>query len=146
MKIIKGNLITMALKGDFDVIVHGCNCFNNMGAGIAKDIKRFFPEAYEADLKTKSGDFTKLGTYTYAWCDNVCVVNAYTQYRYGGNVDRFEYAAFESILNQLKTNMDKGFKVGFPLIGCGHAKGDKDHILALIQQYFPDDNCKVVVL
>lgn len=27
MKIIKGDLIKLALDGKFDVIIHGCNCF-----------------------------------------------------------------------------------------------------------------------
>ena len=35
MKIIKGNLISLALAGEFEVIIHGCNCFCTMGAGIA---------------------------------------------------------------------------------------------------------------
>ena len=43
---IKGDLIKLAIKGDFDVIIHGCNCFCTMGAGIAKSIKTAFPEAY----------------------------------------------------------------------------------------------------
>lgn len=51
MKTVHGNLIKMALEGKFDVIIHGCNCFNTFGAGIALQIKRIFPDAYEADLK-----------------------------------------------------------------------------------------------
>ena len=31
-----GNLLQLADDGVFDVIVHGCNCFNEMGAGISK--------------------------------------------------------------------------------------------------------------
>ena len=38
MNIVKGNLVTLALAGEFDVIIHGCNCFNTMGSGVAKDI------------------------------------------------------------------------------------------------------------
>lgn len=38
MKVITGNLIKLAINGDFDVIIHGCNCFCKMGAGIAKQI------------------------------------------------------------------------------------------------------------
>ncbi|MGJ4995019.1 hypothetical protein ACQR0Z_11425 [Bradyrhizobium sp. HKCCYLS3077] len=52
MKIIKGDLIKLALDGHIDVIVHGCNCQCTMGAGIAKSIKDIFPEAYAADLST----------------------------------------------------------------------------------------------
>ena len=40
MNIVKGCLIELAVEGNFDVIVHGCNCFNTMGAGIAKQIKK----------------------------------------------------------------------------------------------------------
>jgi len=39
MKIVNGDLIKMALAGEFDVIVHGSNCFCNFGAGIAKQIR-----------------------------------------------------------------------------------------------------------
>ncbi len=39
---INGNLISLALEGQFDVVVHGCNCFNNMGAGIAPQMARAF--------------------------------------------------------------------------------------------------------
>jgi hypothetical protein len=62
MKKVRGDLIDLALKGDFDVIVHGCNCLNAMGAGVALTIKKVFPEAYAADCKTPRGDKHKLGT------------------------------------------------------------------------------------
>ena len=62
MKIIKGDLLKLALEGKFDVITHGCNCFNTMGAGIARQIAIEFPEAAIADNYTKRGDKSKLGT------------------------------------------------------------------------------------
>ena len=43
---IKGDLIKLAQAGEFDVIVQGCNCFNTMGSGLAKQIKAEIPEAY----------------------------------------------------------------------------------------------------
>jgi O-acetyl-ADP-ribose deacetylase (regulator of RNase III) len=39
MKFVKGDIIDIAKRGKFDVIIHGCNCFNTMGACIAKTIK-----------------------------------------------------------------------------------------------------------
>ena len=66
MKKITGDLIKLALEGEFDVIVHGCNCFCTMGAGIAKTIKQKFPAAYEADLQTVNGDKSKLGQISWA--------------------------------------------------------------------------------
>ena len=65
MKTIQGDLIKLAVAGEFDVIVHGCNCFCTMGAGIAKTIKQKFPTAYQADLATIKGDKTKLGAVSY---------------------------------------------------------------------------------
>jgi len=58
---IHGNLLQLALAGRFDVIIHGCNCQCTMGAGIAKQIKAQFPEAYKADLRTVKGAEEKLG-------------------------------------------------------------------------------------
>ncbi|RYF46165.1 MAG: phosphatase, partial [Cytophagaceae bacterium] len=46
MQIEQGDLVQKAKVGEFDVIVHGCNCFCQMGAGIAKTIKQVFPAAY----------------------------------------------------------------------------------------------------
>ena len=66
MKTIKGDLIKLALDGRFDVIIHGCNCYCTMGAGIAKAIKNIFPEAYDADCKTEKGSKPKLGSYSSA--------------------------------------------------------------------------------
>ncbi len=35
LNIINGDLIDLAKNGNFDVIIHGCNCFRTMGVGIA---------------------------------------------------------------------------------------------------------------
>jgi len=85
VKLIKGDLLQLADEGNFDAIAHGCNCYCVMGIGLAKQIKKKYPEAYAADLKTTPGDRSKLGNYTYAsYNDNsFTVFNAYTQYRYG---------------------------------------------------------------
>ncbi|RYD20572.1 MAG: hypothetical protein EOP88_14530 [Verrucomicrobiaceae bacterium] len=39
MKTVAGDLIQLAKNGEFDLIVHGCNCMCTMGAGVAKGIK-----------------------------------------------------------------------------------------------------------
>ena len=46
----KGNLLDMAERGEFDIIVHGANCICVMGSGIAREIKARFPQAAQADL------------------------------------------------------------------------------------------------
>jgi O-acetyl-ADP-ribose deacetylase (regulator of RNase III) len=45
IKHINGNLLKLAENGQFDIIMHGCNCFNTFGSGIAKSIKLSFPTA-----------------------------------------------------------------------------------------------------
>ncbi len=52
---LKADLLTLAQNGILDVIVHGANCQCVMGAGIAAQIKKRFPEAYAADLRTSKG-------------------------------------------------------------------------------------------
>ena len=69
MKVVQGDLLELAMDGEFDVIVHGCNCFCQMGAGIARTIRHNVPQAYIQDIQTIKGDRSKLGTYTVSVVD-----------------------------------------------------------------------------
>jgi O-acetyl-ADP-ribose deacetylase (regulator of RNase III) len=140
-----GNLIDMAEQGNFDVIVHGCNCMNTMGAGIAKEIRERYPLAYEADiLATKQWPepVAKLGNFSYVEVGQPAkflLVNAYTQLNFQPRgVDHFEYEAFYVILRKLEVlsnKSDVGFKFGFPYIGTGLAGGNKDRIVAMLESF-----------
>jgi len=133
-----GNLLDMADQGQFDVIVHGCNCFCAMGAGIAAQIRARYPEAYAADCETVSGDKDKLGTYTHALTDSgLIVINAYTQYGTNGagpTQDLFDYAGFETILSSLAHHVGD-LRFGFPYIGMGLAGGDSEKIVGLLEKF-----------
>lgn len=141
----KGNLIDLAEQGEFDVIVHGCNCLNTMGSGIAKEIRERYPAAYEADttLTLKLQDDTnsqvqKLGCYTTHLVNGehkFLIVNAYTQVMFSPrDVDHFEYASFEVILKKMLHEYGT-FNIGFPYIGMGLAGGDKDRIVAMLEDF-----------
>ena len=125
--VITGDLIKLALDGKFDVIIHGCNCFCTMGGGIARVIQEVFPEAYEADCKTKSGDKGKLGTYTAATVErkghSITIVNGYTQYDFAGCGPLVDYDAVRTLFAKLKKDFS-GRKIGYPKIGGGLAQGD----------------------
>ena len=123
----KGNLITLAEQGEFDIIVHGCNCFNTMGSGIAREIRERYPEAYAADCQTEAGDRKKLGTYTSFDTGKFAIINAYTQFDFSRDHDVFEYDAFKLILQKLAT-IYPGKRFGFPMIGAGLAGGDWSRI------------------
>ena len=82
LQVMRGNIFDQIDTEQYDVLIHGCNCMNTMGAGIAKQIKRF-PEAYAVDKKTIKGSKDKLGTCTMSLVQlkngKHFFVNAYTQ-------------------------------------------------------------------
>ena len=133
----KGNLLDLAEAGDFDVIVQGCNCFNTMGGGIAREIRERYPVVASVDMETLKGDYRKLGNWTE--CDagetnRFTIINAYTQYNMSQGTDVFEYIAFQLILEKLAF-VYPGKRFGLPYIGMGLAGGDKDIIIPMIEMF-----------
>lgn len=138
LKHTKGNLLDLAEAGQFDIIVQGCNCFNTMGGGIAREIRERYPMAAAMDMETESGDYTKLGNWTVGINDltdrRFLIINAYTQYNMSRGTDVFEYIAFQLILQKLiHVYGDK--RIGFPYIGMGLAGGDKETIMAMLEDF-----------
>lgn len=142
-----GNLIDMAEQGEFDIIVHGCNCLNTMGSGIAKEIRSRYPGAYEADtLATKQwqNPIAKLGNFsTYVTVGKgkpFLIVNAYTQVKFGGEgIDHFEYESFSLILRKILA-FGGSVNYGFPYIGMGLAGGDKRRIIKMLEDFAVEVN------
>lgn len=132
MKEIHGDLIALALQGEFDVIVHGCNCMHTMGAGIAKQVRNAFPVAYEADLATPKGDLAKLGTISVANAGGLTIINAYTQFRYGRGV-QVEYGAIRSCFGKIAAISHSTLRIGYPRLGAGLAGGDWAAIARIIE-------------
>ena len=131
----KGNLIDMAEAGLFDVIVHGCNCQNTMGSGIAKELRARYPGVYQADcIATQQwkNPVAKLGNFsTYTSAMPFIVINAYTQLHYlPRGIDHFEYESFYLILKKLEAL--GGVRFGFPYIGMGLAGGDETRIIKML--------------
>ncbi|WP_305910547.1 macro domain-containing protein (plasmid) [Methylomarinum sp. Ch1-1] len=154
MKKVYGDLIQLAKVGQFDVIVHGCNCFCTMGAGIALDIKQQFPEAYKADLRTNKGERKKLGGFSHSVVANeygkpLIVVNAYTQYHYGrrftkGN-EATDYRAIKKVFGKIREQFGD-LKIGYPKIGAGLAGGDWSKIEPIIDEAMIDCDHTLVLL
>jgi O-acetyl-ADP-ribose deacetylase (regulator of RNase III) len=136
MKTVKGDLLALAKEGQFDIIVHGCNCQNLMGAGIAKQIKEQFPDAWLADQQTLKGDKNKLGHYTIGMGGRLVIINAYTQYsiaRTAGE-DVFDYRACYEVLLNISERFGK-WRIGLPMIGMGLAGGDSTRIMAMLVDF-----------
>jgi len=136
MKKAKGDLIALAQAGAFDVIVHGCNCFCTMGAGIARGIAKTFPEALAEDKRTGKGDRGKLGQISVAEIAQgdlrLTVVNAYTQFDWRGQGRKADYDAIRSSFSIIADRF-AGKRIGFPMIGAGLAGGDWQVIEGIIE-------------
>ena len=150
---IEGNLITLALEGEFDVITHGCNCLCNMGAGIAPQmVKAFGVDQYNLESFTHRGDINKLGQVE--WLIErkgpiPFVVNSYTQFSYGKNhsdgVSKpLDYDALTLCMRKINHRF-KGKRIGLPQIGCGLAGGDWNVVKKIIQTELKDCDITVVI-
>lgn len=139
--IVDGNLLNLADEGYFDAIIHGCNCQNKMGAGIAKQIKNRYPEAYFADEqynKFSNAKSSMLGCYSYCTVKTInedlrsrfFIINAYTQLLIGAN---FNIEAFKQVMLRIDY-MFTGMSIGLPWIGCGiGGLKDKSKILDILK-------------
>lgn len=135
MNIVKGDLLALGKNNEFDIIMHGCNCFCVMGGGIAVQIAQQFPDAQLADAETVRGDAGKLGTYTVAMDGRLVILNCYTQYSISRDgKDVFEYLAFERVLDRIAQRFGK-WRIGLPLIGMGLAGGDPERIIPMIERF-----------
>ena len=163
---VDGDLIKLAKEGNFDVIVHGCNCLSTMGAGIAPQMA----EAFGCDrfeMETWGPKIEKLGCIDWQtvvlgehaiwslWdADNkkgepeLSVVNAYTQYKYGRNhkdgaIAPFDYEAFTICMRKMN-KIFEGKHIGMPKIGAGLAGGSWQRIERIIDAELY--SCEVTVV
>jgi len=147
---VKGDLIELAKEGSFDVIVHGCNCFCTMGAGIAPQMAQAFgADKFPLEKAEYKGAINKLGMIDSHLVGNVVVANAYTQYGFGANHEGgskmpLDYQALILCLKKLNHTYE-GKKIGLPQIGCGLAGGDWDIVKGLIQKHMKNVEVTVVI-
>lgn len=172
LRIVTGNLIGLALQGEFDVIAHGCNCFCAQKSGLAPQMVRAFgtdkyplelfayKDKYGKVIKTKNlGDVNKLGQVEgkvfkiYDLDGNISnnlleVVNVYSQFEPGYNSmypDRppVNYEALRLAFAKMN-RMYKGSRIGLPKIGCELAGGDIEIVKQMMIEEFTD--CDVTLV
>jgi O-acetyl-ADP-ribose deacetylase (regulator of RNase III) len=147
---IKTDIIKFADEFDSPfVLIHGCNCFNTMGAGVGKAVADKWPVVKVADDITNKGDVMKLSDFSSAGIINSkgqrgTIINLYTQYNYGTNERHVDYGAIVSGMN-LVYNCTNWRDVTFimPKIGSGLGGGDWSIIERIIKKQFKD--CKVFI-
>lgn len=148
MKIVRGDVIDLALSGRFDLIVHGMNCMNTMSSGIARQIRDRLPEAAEADLVTRPGDKSKLGAFSWAHVVrgpvSFVVVNAYTQFDWKGTGVKVDYGALTRAFAAIAAEWS-GLRIGYPMLGAGLAGGDWMRISKIIDSALAGQDHTLVV-
>jgi O-acetyl-ADP-ribose deacetylase (regulator of RNase III) len=157
---INGNLISLALAGEFDVIAHGCNCFCTMGAGLAILMKEQFGcNMFPLEDNRYKGNINKLGQIDWDIFPVVglgtfkkkplFIVNAYTQYHYGSTEITttdlpLNYSALTLCMKKINYTF-KGKHVGLPKIGSSLAGGNWEVIKQIIKQELKDCDVTVVI-
>lgn len=150
-----GNLLT---SPDVDVIVHQANIFHTFGSGIAAQIRKLYPLAYQADCVTGKGDIQKIGTYSHARIPSplhrnkeVVVVNMYSQSGLGGQDRQTTYdgvvVGMTSLRDKLEASTNgRKLVVGIPYkYGCGLANGSWTIVRAILEDVWGKSPVKVVI-
>lgn len=153
-EIIKGNLLVAFANDQINVLGHCCNMQHLMGAGIAKQIKQNYPEAYIADGKWftaryEQRDFQSLSIATFRTTkrNRKYVVNLYGQKEVGTFKRQLNYGLLVKALNQLASITDADDVIGFPYgMGCGLAGGDWTIVQEIIESIFDNHQVKIYQL
>jgi O-acetyl-ADP-ribose deacetylase (regulator of RNase III) len=138
MKIIKGDIF----KGEWDAIGTCCNIYCTWGAGIVIPLKKLYPEAFQADLKTIKGDKGKLGGFSFAQIGEKTIYNLYGQTGIGNDGNplnrncQYDFifdSLYRSCEHLCKTNFESKLIYGLPKIGAGLGGGDWHIIKSIIE-------------
>ena len=143
IEIKRGNVVEALISGEIDYLVHCTNSRGKYASGVAGEIRRRIPEAYEAYMKQYNcwvfrGDkHIPLGDLSSA----KGVINLCGQLNYGYDKKRYvNYGAIASgfsdlfcYLQDLDSRQSRNIKIGLPLIGCGLAGGEEEIMMELIE-------------
>ena len=121
---MKGDLLESPAK----IRCHQVNCRGVMGAGLAKQVKAKYPEAYE-QYKALCDQFgsSLLGHTQFVVChDGTIMANLFAQDGYGTDKPQTSMVAMDQCLSQVASFAFRVDKMpAFPkYLGCGLAGGD----------------------
>ena len=136
---IDGNL----LECTENIIVHQVHCQGVMGSGIAKQIKKKYPEVFKAYYYTCKTEELKNYFGTALICeanDGQYIANVFGQNTYGKDLHT-DYDALKSGLKEVQDfAKEKNLSVALPYkLGCGRGGGDWNTVFDIITEIFFDD-------
>lgn len=142
MRQLKGNILNIK-KG---IICHQVNCKGVMGAGLALQIKKKWPEVYETYKDCHIGGITTLGRTIIKpikghplYVANLCAQNAYGRKT---KIVHTNYKALEACLKSLaewRVKNEPTMLVYIPYkMSCGLAGGSWTKVLSIIESHIPE--------
>lgn len=148
LNFVKGDLIKIADKGYFDMILHGCNCFGVVHSETQKKIDKRWPPSIRLDKLTRKGKREKLGLYTLVFVKTeseriIGIVSAYTQFK--PLMSDFRIEALRKVLERLRVNMKASYKdLNFviPQEGFG---ANKEEVVKMLLDDFSDFKITILV-
>lgn len=129
------------LDADEEIICHQVNCKGTMGAGLALQIKKKWPQAYKSykDACLATNSKRLLGLAQLVKCDGGKIIaNVFGQNGYGTEKVHTDYDALQNglrdVFEAVKYNPRyQGYRISIPYkIGCGLAGGNWDIVYKLI--------------
>lgn len=138
-----GNLVTALLNKEVDFMLHVCNCQNNFGSGIAKEVRERIPDAYKVDTFFSERGGNNLGDYS---ASTSGVINLYAQEFYGKVGSHFkkyghqlDYNALIKSIRSVSECVCRNDVIGIPYkMGCDRAGGNWDVVLHIIEVILKD--------
>jgi len=134
-------LVGDLLESQHRLILHGCNAQGVMGSGVAKQIRKKFPKAFEEYYIAHEKEMLRLGSVIFADCGSKIIANGITQDYYGRNGERFvDYKAINNVMEEIHNYALKyGIEyVAMPLIGAGLGGGSWGEISSIIEDTLTD--------
>ena len=140
-KYIKGDVT----KTDLKYIIHGVNCQNVMGSGVARSIYETYPEvkekyhAYASQHQSSLYNQKQLlGEIQSVRSRGKIIYNCFTQLNFGNDGKRYvNYKAIVDCFKRLTESLE-GETIAIPKIGSGLAAGDWNLIEQLINDTVED--------
>jgi O-acetyl-ADP-ribose deacetylase (regulator of RNase III) len=133
MRYVKGDL----LNGQHKVIVQGCNCLGAFGAGLALQIKKKYPNVYDAySLRHRVFGLNLGEIIPVQTLDGKVIINAITQQNVGSHTRQVDYNAVEECFIKINNKVEdwEVDEISLPRIGAGLGGGDWNIIESIINK------------
>lgn len=144
IKIIDGNLF----DSNTEVIAHQCNCQGVMGSGVAAEVKKRYPNVYQAYRFAYEKYGLTLGQVIVVKTpDNKRIANLLAQEKYGYDGKQYTHydklqECFDRIVEFMKEENLK--TIAFPyLMACHRGGGDWNVVYKMIEDTFKDFDVEI---